>query len=108
MSMDDRKSALENKYAHDQQTFFKIEARASKLIGLWAAELMKMDGPAAVAYAKEVVASNLDEPGFDDVKRKVQADFSAANVDVSDHMFDSIIEKKLEEARAQVEAEAKE
>ena len=61
----------------------------------------------AATNAKEVVASNLDEPGFDDVKRKVQADFSAANVDVSDHMFDSIIEKKLEEARAQVEAEAK-
>ncbi len=106
MSMDDRKAALENKFAYDQQTAFKIEARASKLIGMWAAGLMSISGEEAVAYAKEVVASNLDEPGFDDVKRKVMADFGAAGVQVSDHAFDTIIQQKVEEARAQIEAEA--
>lgn len=107
MSIDDREKAFENKYAHDQQTFFKIEARASRLIGMWAADLMGLNGPDATTYAKEVVASNLDEPGFDDVKRKVQADFKAANVEVTDHTFDAIIEKKMAEARKQVEDEAK-
>lgn len=108
MSMDDRQKAFENKYALDQQLAFKVEARASKLIGLWAAELMGITGDAAAAYAKEVVASNLDEPGFDDVKRKVNADFSDKGVEVTDHTFDSIIDKKIHEAKAQIEAESKE
>lgn len=107
MSMDDREKAFENKFALDQQLAFKIEARASKLLGLWAAGLLGKDGDAAVAYAKEVVASNLDEPGFDDVKRKVQGDFNAANVDMTDHTLDAMIEKKIIEARQQIEAEAK-
>lgn len=107
MSMDDRQKALENKYAMDQQLAFKVEARASKLIGHWAAGLLGLSGEAVMTYGKEVVAANLDEPGFDDVKRKLRADFSAAGVEVSDHMLDSIIEQKLAEAREQIEAESK-
>ena len=106
MSMDDRHQAFETKYALDQQTAFKVEARASKLIGHWAAELLGMTGDAITAYGKEVVAANLDEPGFDDVKRKLQADFEAADVEVSDHTLESIIHAKVIEARAQIEAEA--
>ena len=107
MSIDDRKKAFENKFVLDQQAFFKMEARASKLLGLWEAELMGLSGEDAASYAKEVVASNLDEPGFDDVKRKLTGDFSAAKVEVSEHILDSMIEKKLAEARQQIEDEAK-
>lgn len=106
MSMDDREKAFETKYALDQQLAFKIEARASKLVGFWAAELLGKTGPDADSYAKEVVASNLDEPGFDDVKRKLMGDFSDAGVDMSEHTIDGVIEKKLVEARTQIEAEA--
>jgi hypothetical protein len=107
MSIEDREKAFENKFALDQQTFFKMEARASKLLGLWAADLMGLNGPDAMTYAKEVVASNLDEPGFDDVKRKLAGDFSTAKIEISDHMLDSMIEKKMAEARQQIEEEAK-
>lgn len=107
MSMDDRQKAFESKYALDQQLAFKVEARASKLIGLWAADLMGITGDAAIAYSKEVVASNLDEPGFDDVKRKVNADFNAKGVEVSDHTFDATIDKMVHEAKTQIEAESK-
>ena len=107
MSINDREKAFENKFALDQQAFFKMEARASKLLGLWAAELMGLNGLDAITYAKEVVASNLDEPGFGDVKRKLIGDFSTAKIEVSDHMIDSMIEKKMTEARQQIEEEAK-
>ncbi len=107
MSMQDREKSFETKYAIDQQLAFKVEARASKLIGLWAAELLGRSGDDAATYAKEVVASNLDEPGFDDVKRKIVADFNAADVEVTEHTIDSIIEKKMHEAREQIEAESK-
>jgi hypothetical protein len=105
MSMDDREKVYENKFALDQQVLFRIEARASKLIGLWAAAEMGFEGAEAVEYAKEVVASNLDEPGYDDVKRKVLADFARHDREISDHLFNSVVEKMVAEARRQILAE---
>ncbi len=106
MSMDDRQKGFETKFALDQQALFKIEARASKLVGLWAAEKMGMSAEEAVAYGREVVASNLDEPGFDDVKRKVMGDFSTAGVTVTEIEFDQALRTAQNDARTQVEAEA--
>lgn len=75
---DDRKNAFENKFAHDAELKFKIEARRNKLLGLWAAEILGKDGD---AYAKEVIASDFEEAGDEDVFNKVRADLGD---DVSD------------------------
>ncbi|MEW7007531.1 MULTISPECIES: DUF1476 domain-containing protein [unclassified Lentilitoribacter] len=80
-TFDDRKNAFENKFAHDQDTKFKIEARRNKLLGHWAAELMGKDGD---AYAKEVIASDFEEAGDEDVFRKIRADIDASSAEVSD------------------------
>lgn len=103
-SFDNRKDAFENKYAHDQEFMFKVEARACKLFGLWLAGEMGLTGADAETYAKEVVAANLDEPGFDDVKRKVMPDIKAKNLNISEHMIDKQLEKFMGEAKAQVQA----
>ena len=47
----DREKAFEDKYKHDQELQFKVEARRNKLLGLWAAELMGLAGADAQAYA---------------------------------------------------------
>lgn len=73
-TFDDRENAFENKYAHDEEMKFKAEARRNKLLGLWAAELMGKTGPEADAYAKEVVLSDFEEAGHEDVVRKVAGD----------------------------------
>ncbi|MEP2981184.1 MAG: DUF1476 domain-containing protein [Lentilitoribacter sp.] len=83
---DDRKNAFENKFAHDAELKFKIEARRNKLLGLWAAEILGKDGD---AYAKEVIASDFEEAGDEDVFNKVRADLGD---DVSD---DDIREKMV-------------
>ena len=57
-NLEDRKNAFENKFAHDAEMQFKAEARRNKLVGLWAAELMGKDDPAA--YAKEVIKADFD------------------------------------------------
>ncbi|MEL6568324.1 MAG: DUF1476 domain-containing protein [Pseudomonadota bacterium] len=81
---DDRERAEEAKYALDQETQFKVMARRNKLLGLWAADLLGKTGAAADAYAKEVVLSDLEEAGEEDVFRKVRGDFDAAGVVRSD------------------------
>lgn len=101
----EREDAFEKKYAHDQEIMFKVEARCCKLFGLWAAEQLGLSGDDAATYAKEVVAANLEEPGFDDVKRKVMPDFEAKNVDIAEDIIDSKLTHYEEEAKKQIVAE---
>lgn len=73
-TFNDREKAFENKYKHDEEMKFKAQARANKLLGLWAAELMGKSGEDAEAYAREVIISDFQEAGHEDVVRKVAGD----------------------------------
>ena len=73
-TMKDRENAFENKFAHDAEMQFKAEARRNKLLGLWAADLMGKSGDDVMAYAKEVIKSDFEEAGDEDVYRKVSSD----------------------------------
>ena len=75
-TFNDRENAFENKYAHDEETKFKIAARANKLLGLWAADLLGKSGDDATAYALEVIKADFEEAGHEDVVHKVVADFN--------------------------------
>ena len=104
-SMDDREKAFENKYAHDQALEFKAVARRNKLLGLWAAELMGIEGDAAANYAKEVVKADFEEAGHEDVYRKVKGDLDAKGVDMSEHLIRKQMDDLLATARQQVQAQ---
>ena len=102
-TFDDRETAFENKFAHDAQMQFKATARRNKLVGLWAAGLMGLEGDAADSYATEVVKADFEEAGDEDVIRKIAGD-------LGDKASDAEIRQKLEtlmaEAKAQVAEEA--
>jgi hypothetical protein len=83
-TFDKREEGFEKKFAHDEELRFKANSRRNKLLGLWAAEKMGLSGPAADAYAKEVVVADFEEAGDDDVFRKVRKDFDAKGVAQSD------------------------
>jgi hypothetical protein len=73
-TFDEREDAFEKKFAHDAEMQFKAGARRNKLLGLWAADLMGKSGDDAAEYAKEVVKSDFEEAGDEDVYRKVSGD----------------------------------
>lgn len=73
-TFDEREDAFEKKFAHDAEMQFRAEARRNKLLGLWAADLMGISGDEADAYAKEVIKSDFEEAGHEDVYRKVSGD----------------------------------
>ncbi|MEE9454996.1 MAG: DUF1476 domain-containing protein [Paracoccaceae bacterium] len=73
-SFDDREHAFESKYAHDEELKFKVAARANKLLSLWAADLLGKTGDEISAYTREVIKSDFEEAGHEDVVRKVAAD----------------------------------
>ena len=39
-TLDDRKNAFENKFAHDAELQFKVDSRRNKLVAIWAADLL--------------------------------------------------------------------
>lgn len=73
-TFDNREQAFEAKFAHDADMQFRAEARANKLTGLWAAELLGKTGQDATDYAMTVVAADFEEAGHEDVVRKLAAD----------------------------------
>ncbi|RMF15675.1 MAG: DUF1476 domain-containing protein, partial [Alphaproteobacteria bacterium] len=77
---DDRERQFEEKFAHDEELRFKARARRAKLVGLWAAGLMGLEGKAAEDYALSLVAEDLKETGDQDIIDKLMADFRAHGV----------------------------
>ncbi len=106
-SFEDREKGFERKFAHDEELKFKATARRNKLLGLWAAELMGLSGDAAQAYAREVIKADLEEPGEEDVVRKIRRDFDAKGVAQSDHQIRHQMAELMGQAISQLEAEGK-
>ena len=75
-TFDDRERSYEAKFAHDAELRFKAEARRNRLLGEWAAGLLGKSGDDARTYALTVVTSDFEEPGEDDVFRKLADDLS--------------------------------
>ena len=100
--LEKRGDAYENKFAHDAELRFKAEARRNKILGLWAADLLGKSGDEAEEYAKEVVRSDFDEPGEEDVFRKVQEDFKNAGVDKTDEDIRAAMSEMMTDAIEQI------
>lgn len=106
-SFEDREKGFERKFAHDEELKFKATARRNRLLGLWAAEQMGLSGDDAQAYAREVIKADLEEPGDEDVFRKIRRDFDAKGVSQSDHQIRRQLTEMMAEAVSQIEAEGK-
>jgi hypothetical protein len=98
-TFDKREEGFEKKFAHDEELRFKTMARRNKLLGLWAAGLLGKSGADADAYAKEVVMSDFEEPGEDDVLRKVMKDLEGK---ATEQQVRAQMTKLLEQAAAEV------
>ena len=105
MALDDRQKAFEAKFQQDEEIQFKVTARRNKLLGLWAADKLGMSGGDAEVYAKEVVASDFDEPGDDDVLRKVLSDLQGKGLDISQKTVRQEMDALMGEAKHQFLAE---
>jgi hypothetical protein len=99
---DKRQEGFENKFAHDEELKFKATARRNKLLGLWAAEKFGLSGDEAEEYAKSVVKADFEEPGEEDVYRKVRQDFDDKNIEQSDHQIRRTMDELMAEAIEQI------
>lgn len=81
MTLTDRGTAFEDKFAHDADLRFRVAARRNKLLGLWAAARLGHADAVGDAYATTVVIADMAEAGDDDVVAKLVADLAGVGVD---------------------------
>ena len=99
---DDRERAFEAKFARDEEMQFRVLARRNRLLGEWAAGLMGLTAAEAEAYAKDVIHTDFEEAGDDDVIRKLLGDLTSAEVDIDEGRIRATLDHKTVEARRQL------
>jgi len=75
-TFDDRGRGFESKFALDQDQEFRAQARRNRWLGRWAGEILGKSDDALTAYAQEIVKADFEQPGEDDVARRVEADLA--------------------------------
>ena len=98
----DREKGFERKYQMDQDMEFRVHARRDKLLGLWLAEHFGLSGDDAKAYAIEVVDSNFEKPGDEDLIEKVMGDIAEKNAAIDEKELRAKFAALLHEAYDQI------
>jgi hypothetical protein len=98
-TFDDREQGFENKFAHDEEVEFKAVARRNRLLGVWAAGLMGLSEEHVEEYARAVVKSEIEQPGDEDVLRKVFKDLSASGTKITEGAVRGKMDELLAMAR---------
>lgn len=99
-TFDEREKGFERKFANDQELEFRATARRNRLLGEWAAGLMGLEN--VEDYAKAVVKSDFEQPGDEDVLRKVTQDLSGSGLSVNEGEVRGKMDELLALAREQV------
>lgn len=98
-SFDDRQKAFENKFKHDEELRFKVQSKAVRQFGLWAAGQLGKKGPEAETYADEVLDADFETHGVQDVIAKVKKDFAAKGIDMTAHHLENELNVHLAAAK---------
>ena len=95
---DDKKKGLGKKIDLDTQKKFKVTAIRNKSLGKWAAEQLGLEKSKIDDYIDEVIMADFDEPGFEDVIKKILNDFKKAEINISHDEIKEILLKYENEA----------
>ena len=101
-SFEDREKGFEKKFAHDEEQEFRATARRNRMLGEWAAGLMGLEN--VDDYARAVVKSDFEQPGDEDVLRKVTQDLSGSGLALHEGDVRAKMDELLAIARGQVRA----
>ena len=97
---DEREKSFEKKFQMDEEIKFKISARANKYLGVWAAKILSIDNKEKIQdYIQEVIRSDLQEEGQEDVFQKIKKDFQKASMSIDDKEIRNAMEKSLQNAK---------
>ncbi|MEI7668591.1 MAG: DUF1476 domain-containing protein [Pseudomonadota bacterium] len=100
-SLDNREKAEENKYAHEKEVEFLINARFHKLVGIWIAEKLGFDDKKTEEYKNNLITSDMSHNDKDALFNRVKHDIMINNTSVDEQeikekLYDLYLEAKLQ------------
>ena len=96
---DEREKSFEKKFQMDEELQFKVSARSNKYLGEWAGEKLGKNNEEKKEYIQEIIKSDLEESGHEDVFRKIQKDFKIASIEIQEDEIRKQMEKALLRAK---------
>ena len=96
---DERKKSFEKKFQMDEELQFKVAARSNKYLGEWVSSKLGKNEKEQKNYIQEIIKSDLEEAGQEDVFRKVKKDFQVASISIEETEIRDQMEKALLRAK---------
>ena len=98
-TFNEREKSFEKKFAKDQELQFKIAARSNKYLAEWVSSKLGKSEEEKKNYIQEVIKSDMEEAGNEDVFRKVKKDFQSASINIDESEIRNQMEKALSRAK---------
>ena len=95
----DREKGFEKKFQMDEELQFKIAARSNKYLGEWASLKFGKNEEEKKNYIQEIIRSDLEEAGQEDVFRKIKRDFQKASISIEEKEIRDQMEKAMLRAK---------
>ena len=96
---DEREKSFEKKFQMDEELQFKIAARSNKYLGEWASLKLGKNEEEKKNYIQEIIRSDLEEAGQEDVFRKIKRDFQKASISIEEKEIRDQMEKAMLRAK---------
>ena len=96
---DEREKSFEKKFQMDEELQFKIAAKKNRYLAEWASLKLGKNEDETKNYIQEVIKSDLQEQGVEDVYRKIKKDFQAASISIEEEEIRDQMEKALSRAK---------
>ena len=96
---DERGKSFEKKFQMDEELQFKVAARSNKYLGEWVSAKLGKNEEEKKNYIQEIIKSDLEEAGKEDVFRKIKKDFQVASFTIEDSEIRDQLEKALLRAK---------
>ena len=96
---DERGKSFEKKFQMDEELQFKVSARSNKYLGEWASSKLGKNEGEKANYIQEIIKSDLEEAGTEDVFRKIKKDFQTASISIEETEIRNQMAKALLRAK---------
>ena len=96
---DEREKSFEKKFQMDEELQFKIAARSNKYLGEWVSSKLKKNEEETKNYIQDIIKSDLEEAGQEDVFRKIKKDFQVASFSIGEKEIREQMEKAFLRAK---------
>ena len=80
----EREKGFEKKFVRDEEFQFRVAARSNRYLGEWASSKLGKNEEEKANYVQEIIKSDLEEAGTEDVFRKIKQDFQTASISIED------------------------